>query len=208
MDLDLLQSMKIDDPWSKEDGERITRLWATSAMQGAFIDRGIVNTSDEVKLGSARPLMESLSYFCDPKKIKNMMSPNWAPSFMDYLKFPQQHNLQGVKDSYLKAGGENGNKENETIIQLTTLLNTPTQKWLSTIEHSSLLIFCVAFPHLPLSVKDNKMNACDFQRLKTARSLFSSIINTPILSCCPIALMFTKADICSLENPDEIQDLK
>ena len=34
LDLDLLQSMKMDDPWQAEDADRITRLWATAAMQG------------------------------------------------------------------------------------------------------------------------------------------------------------------------------
>ena len=203
LDLDELQAMRMDDPWTTDDANRITRLWASAGMQGSFLDRGVVNTSDEVKLGLARPLDESLAYFCHPTKMKELMNPNWSPTFLDYLHFPQQHNLQGLKDTRLIAGMD----DHKTHIRLTTLLNTPTQKWLSTIEHSSLLIFCVAFPTLPLSVKGNKMNSCDFQRLKTARSMFSSIINSPILKCTPVALMFTKADICALETPEEIQAL-
>ena len=148
-------------------------------------------------------MQEALSYFCHPSKIKDIMNPTWSPSFVDYLHFPQQHNLQGIKDSRLMAG----TGEHETHIHLTTVLNTPRQKMISLVEHSSMLIFCVAFPTLPLSVKGNTMNACDFQRIKTARSLFSSIVNAPMLKFASIALVFTKADICALETPEEIQEL-
>jgi hypothetical protein len=202
-DLEILQQMSLDKPWSRDDAERITRLWATAAMQGAYCDRGVVNSSDDVILGCARPLDESLAYFCHPNKVNDLMTPSFIPSFQDYLQFPQQHNLQGVKDHLLTAGSG----DNTTTIRLTTLLNTPTQKWMSSIENGSLICFCVALPCLPLSVKSNRINPCDYNRLKTARSLFASIINMAILKQSPIVLIFTKADLCVLENPDDVREL-
>ena len=155
-DLEILQHMKLDTSWTKEEADLLTRLWATPAMQGAFCDRGIVNLSDDVRLGLARPVDESLAYFCEPKRMIDLLSPTYIPSFQDYLKFPQQHNLEGVKNHRLVAGSG----DHKIAIHLTTLLNTPTQKWLSTIEHGSLVTFCVAMPCLPISVKGNKMNPC------------------------------------------------
>lgn len=202
-DLEMLQHMRLDTPWTSKEADLLTRLWATPAMQGSFCDRGIVNLSGEVRLGLARPVDESLAYFCEPKKMNDLLSPNYVPSFQDYLKFPQQHNLEGVKNHRLLAGSG----ENEIAINLTTLLNTPTQKWLSTIEYGSLVTFCVALPCLPISVKGNRMNSCDYNRLKTARSLFSNVVNTPLLKFSPVVLVFTKADLCVMEDPDKITEI-
>ena len=206
IDLELLQQMSLDQveqPWTREDADRILRLWATSAMQGAYCDRGVVNQSRQSRLGLAREINESLAYFCQPNKIDDLMQPGFIPSFQDYLRFPQQHNLQGVKDHLLIAG----TGANITTIRLTTLLNTPTQKWMSSIENGSLIAFCVALPCLPLSVKGNKMNPCDYNRIKTARSQFSSVVNCFILLSTPIVLIFTKADSCSIDDPDDVRKL-
>ena len=47
----------------------------------------------------------------------------------------------------------------------------------------------------------------DYNRLKTARSLFSNVVNTPMLKFVPIVLVFTKADLCVMEDSEKITEL-
>lgn len=224
-DLEALQQMKmtpIDRTWTIEECDLLLRLWCNSAMQAAFSDRGIVNTSDEVKLGLARKIDESLAFFCEPKRLRDLGScQGWLPSFNDCLKFPSPTNIGGVKDQKLIVGMSRGSGQsdpptvvlpeeatastitsNKVVINLTTLLSVPNVKWIAKLSDgaASLIIFTVALPTLPLAA-GGTINAIDQIRLKAARSMFASTINEPSLDLVPLVLVMTKLDECRLEAP-------
>ena len=224
-DLEMLQEMKmtpIDRRWSPDECSMLLRVWCHGAMQAAYSDRGVANMSDEVKIGLARKIDESLAFFCEPQRLRDLgSSTGWLPSFSECLKFPTPSNIGGVRDQQLVVGmgvGEGDEKmqaigdvspeeatassmsAGKVVINLTTLLSVPNVKWVSKLSDgaASLIMFTIAMPTLPLG-PGGTINAVDQVRLKAARSIFASTINSPSLELVPLVLVMTKMDQCQLE---------
>ena len=226
-DLEALQEMTmtpIDRQWSPDECDMLLRVWCHGAMQAAYSDRGMANMSDEVSLGLVRKIDESLAFFCEPKRLRDLgSSTGWLPSFNEVLKFPTPTNIGGVRDQRLVVGmgasdGSGGGQAavdippeeatasslstGRVVINLTTLLSVPNVKWVAKLSDgaASLIIFTISLPTLPCG-PGGTINAVDQLRLKAARSMFASTINASSLGLVPLVLVMTKMDQCRLEAP-------